>query len=100
MVISSFKSAWCLELSGYSLFLVRVRDIFVVVWRMCVMECMKQTIYGVPRTLNTLGTKFFILVVVFGVNHLASNFGRDCSLEFQPCVGCEECPIAKNCISF
>jgi hypothetical protein len=54
MAISSFKSAWCLELSGCSLFLVCVRDIFIVVWRMCVMECMKQTIYGVSRALNTL----------------------------------------------
>ncbi len=70
--ISSFKSAWCLELSGYSLFLVCVRDIFVVVWRMCFMECMKQTIYWVPRALNTPRTKFFILVVVFAV---AKSFG-------------------------
>ncbi len=67
MAISSFKSAWCLELSGYSLFLVCVRDIFVVVWRMCVMKCMKQTIYEIPRALNTLRIKFFILVVGFGV---------------------------------
>ncbi len=75
MAISGFKSAWCLELCGYSLFLACVRDIFIVVWRMCVMECMKQTIYEVPKALNTLGIKFFILVVVFGaisvlVNHL------------------------------
>jgi hypothetical protein len=30
------------------------------------MECTKQTIYEVPRALNTLGIMFFILVVVFG----------------------------------
>lgn len=67
MAISSLKSAWCLEFSGYSLFLVCVRDNFAVVWRMCVMKCMKQTIYEDPRALNMLRIKFFILVVVFGV---------------------------------
>jgi hypothetical protein len=54
MVIYGFNGTQCLELSSYSSFLMCVNGFCIVVWRIRIMECMKQTLYGFFNILGIL----------------------------------------------